>query len=137
MGSELGDTNEAFRRAVSVPASQIDLLSASLLIAAGEYPDMDLIAERGRVALLSERVRERLPHRHCLYDAIHVLNEVLFHDLGIRGDRKRYYDPRNRYIPAVLTRGCARGSAKCASKPADTRTNCGRKRFTAGTQTCR
>ncbi|MCH7593616.1 MAG: transglutaminase family protein [Chloroflexi bacterium] len=105
MGSELGDTNEAFRRAVSVPASQIDLLSASLLIAAGEYPDMDLIAERGRVALLSERVRERLPHRHCLYDAIHVLNEVLFNDLGIRGDRKRYYDPRNSYIPDVLDRG--------------------------------
>lgn len=105
VGSELGDTNEAFRRAVSVPASQIDLLSASLLIAAGEYPDMDFIAERGRVALLAERVRERLPRRHGLYDAIYALNGVLFNDLGIRGDRKRYYDPRNSYIPDVLDRG--------------------------------
>lgn len=105
MGSALGNANEAFRRAVSVPSSQIDLLSASLLIAAGEYPDMDFVAERGRVALLSERVQERLPRRHGLFDAIYAVNDVLFTDLGIRGDRKRYYDPRNSYIPDVLDRG--------------------------------
>ena len=90
---------------MSVPASQIDLLSASLLIAAGEYPDMDLVGERGRVVLLAERVRERLPRRHGLYDAVHALNDVLFVDLGLRGDRKHYYDPRNSYIPDVLDRG--------------------------------
>ena len=105
MDSALGNVNESFKRAVSVPASQIDLLSASLLIAASHYPEMDYVAERGRVALLSERVRDRLPRRHGLYDAIHALNDVLFADLGIRGDKKRYYDPRNSYIPDVLDRG--------------------------------
>ncbi|MBT3942891.1 MAG: tetratricopeptide repeat protein [Chloroflexi bacterium] len=105
MSSTSGNLSDAFRRVVSVPASQIDLLSASLLIAAGEYPDMDYIAERGRVALLAERVREKLPRRHGLYDAIHATNEVLFNDLGLRGDKKRYYDPRNSYIPDVLDRG--------------------------------
>ena len=97
--------NEAFIRVVSVPSSQINLLSASLLIAAGEYPDMDLVAERGRVALLAERVRERLPRRHGVFDAVYAVNDVLFSELGIRGDLKRYYDPRNSYIPDVLDRG--------------------------------
>ena len=97
--------NDVFTRVVSVPASQIDLLSASLLIAAREYPDMDIVAERGRVALLGERVRKRLRRRHGLYDAVHAVNEVLFNDLGIRGDKKRYHDPRNSYIPNVLDRG--------------------------------
>ena len=105
MSNTPGKKNDVFQRVVSVPASQIDLLSASLLIAAGEYPDMDLVAERGRVALLAERVRERLPRRHGLYDAVHAVNDVLFNDLGIRGDQKRYYDPRNSYIPDVLDRG--------------------------------
>ena len=103
--STYGNVSEAFKRVVSVPASQIDLLSASLLIAAGQYSDMDLVAERGRVVILSERVRETLPRRHGLYDAIHALNHVLFDELGLRGDRKRYYDPRNSYIPDVLDRG--------------------------------
>lgn len=105
MSNAFGNSDGAFQRVVSVPASQIDLLSASLLIAAGEYPQLDLIAERGRVALLAERVRERLPRRHDLYDAIHAVNDVLFNDLGIRCDKKRYYDPRNSYIPDVLDRG--------------------------------
>ena len=105
MSNTPGNINEAFKRVVSVPASQIDLLSASLLIAASEYADMDLVAERGRVALLAERVRERLPRRHGLFDAVHAVNDVLFNELGIRGDLKRYYDPRNSYIPDVLDRG--------------------------------
>ena len=66
---------------------------------------MDIVAERGRVALLGERVRKRLRRRHGLYDAVHAVNEVLFNDLGIRGDKKRYHDPRNSYIPNVLDRG--------------------------------
>lgn len=105
MSRTSGNAFDTFKRVVSVPASQIDLLSASLLIAAGEYPDMDFVAERGRVALLSERVRDKFPRRHGLYDAIHAMNEVLFNDLGLRGDKKRYYDPRNSYIPDVLDRG--------------------------------
>jgi regulator of sirC expression with transglutaminase-like and TPR domain len=100
-----GSALKTFRRVVSVPASQIDLLSASLLMAHTEYPDMDIVAERGRVALLAERVRERLRRRHGLYDAVHAVNHVLFDELGIRGDKKRYYDPRNSYIPDVLDRG--------------------------------
>ena len=105
MSNTPGNINEAFIRVVSVPASQINLLSASLLIAASEYPDMDLVAERGRVALLGERVRERLPRRHGIFDAVHAVNDVLFNELGVRGDLKRYYDPRNSYIPDVLDRG--------------------------------
>ena len=66
---------------------------------------MDLVAERGRVALLAERVRERLPRRHGVFDAVYAVNDVLFSELGIRGDLKRYYDPRNSYIPDVLDRG--------------------------------
>ena len=100
-----GNVLKTFQRVVSVPASQIDLLSASLLMAHAEYPDMDIVAERGRVALLAERVRERLRRRHGLYDAVHAVNHVLFDELGIRGDMKRYYDPRNSYIPDVLDRG--------------------------------
>ena len=90
MSNTFGNVDEAFKRVVSVPASQIDLLSASLLIAGGEYPDMDLVAERGRVALLAERVRERLPRRHGLYDAVHAVNDVLFTELGLRGDERQH-----------------------------------------------
>ncbi|MEE8363354.1 MAG: transglutaminase-like domain-containing protein [Dehalococcoidia bacterium] len=104
MGSAALPPRESFRRAVSVPPSQVDLLAASLYIAAGQYPDLDIVATRGRVALLAARVRALLGRRHSLFDAVHAVNEVLFREEGIRGDRDDYYDPRNSYLPDVLDR---------------------------------
>ena len=56
MGSAPLSPRESFRHAVAVPPSQIDLVAVSLYIAAEEYPDLDIVQTRGRVALLAEKL---------------------------------------------------------------------------------
>lgn len=95
---------EAFRRAVSVPDPDIDLATASLWIAAEEYIDLDVVACLGKFALLAARAKSKVRRARSTYDAIYVLNELLFETEGLRGNRSDYYDPRNSYLSDVLDR---------------------------------
>jgi regulator of sirC expression with transglutaminase-like and TPR domain len=95
---------EAFRRSVSVPDPEIDLASASLAIAAEQYPGLDAVAYLGKLALLGTRAKPRVRRARSVYDAIHVLNALLFETEGFQPNRAEYYDPRNSYISDVLDR---------------------------------
>ncbi len=98
--------SEAFAALVrpEIEDDSIDLLRASLTIARTEYPDLDIPHYVSRVEALSARVRKELPSELRVLDMIATLNRVFFHQMGFRGNREDYYDPRNSFLNDVIER---------------------------------
>ncbi len=90
-------------REVSRADCDIDLARAALLVARGEYPDLDIGAYFGRLAALAKGAA---PARRTAdpLERLHRLREYLFEELGFTGNAKDYYDPRNSYLNEVLER---------------------------------
>ncbi len=83
---------------------EIDLGRAALLIAAAEYPDLDVDRELAALDSLSAAAGLRIgPDRDPLY-CVNSLNEYLFDEVGFAGNNDDYYDPRNSYLNEVLSR---------------------------------
>ena len=82
---------------------EIDLTRAALMIARTEHPNLDIDRYAARIDELAGRVEALIsdlqPQR-----TIAALNRVLFDDLGMRGNREDYYDPRNSFLNHVLDR---------------------------------
>lgn len=104
MGTSLRSPRHHFVQTISVPDQHVDLALAALYVAAEEYPRLDIPASLGRLALLARRVRSKLRRYHSQFDVLHALNEVLFDEEGLRGNRRHYYDPRNSFLSDVLLR---------------------------------
>jgi regulator of sirC expression with transglutaminase-like and TPR domain len=102
----------------------IDLTRAALLISRTRYPNLDIEAYAARIDSLARRVAGLVPNVVTKLDAngaakatpesvanldarqtISALNYVLFGELGLRGNRDDYYDPRNSFLNDVLDRG--------------------------------
>jgi regulator of sirC expression with transglutaminase-like and TPR domain len=94
-----------FMRIAALEDDQVDLASAALAIAAEEYPDLDAAhyhAELDRLAAGARpSVRSRLDNPFAFIDA---LNQWLFRDMGFRGNKEEYFDPRNSYLNEVIDR---------------------------------
>jgi regulator of sirC expression with transglutaminase-like and TPR domain len=95
---------------------QIDLTRAALLISRTRYPDLDIEAYAARMDSLARRVAGLVPDAVSKSapngvsqldgrQTISALNYVLFGELGLRGNRDDYYDPRNSFLNDVLDRG--------------------------------
>ncbi len=98
------DLVEAFSALTRLPDGQIDLAQSALLIAAGEYPELDIRRELGHLDALASAAKRRLgAGRNPLADA-NALSRYLFDEVGFRGNRDAYYDPRNSYLNDVLSR---------------------------------
>lgn len=82
----------------------IDLIRATLVIARTEYPNLDLEAYAARIEELARRVAGLVPELDP-YRALPALNQVLFGEVKLRGNREDYYDPRNSFLNDVLDRG--------------------------------
>lgn len=104
----------------TVADDQIDLTRSALLISRTRYPDLDIEAYAARIDSLARRVAGLVPNMvpSAVPDAIprlvsnldarqtiSALNYVLFGELGLRGNRDDYYDPRNSFLNDVLDRG--------------------------------
>ncbi len=84
------------------PSAPLDLGELALLLARDEYPGLDVEAY---LAELDGMAHEARPHlRGRLEKRVAGLCRYLFHDLGFRGNRQDYYDPRNSYLNDVLDR---------------------------------
>jgi regulator of sirC expression with transglutaminase-like and TPR domain len=89
---------------LSRPDREVDLAEASLLIAAEEYPELDV---RGYLVRLDEMgcsLRQRLEEEPRPERAVMALNRYMFQELGFRGNTAQYYDARNSYLNEVLDR---------------------------------
>ncbi|MEO8957852.1 MAG: tetratricopeptide repeat protein [Rudaea sp.] len=87
-----------------VDDSDIPLFSTALLIAKDEYPALDRIDYETRLHDYTRRLRKLLNDVDPVPTQLRCLNEFVFDELGLRGDDRDYYDPRNSYLNDVLDR---------------------------------
>lgn len=86
------------------PDDRIDLAEAALLVAADEYPDLDVCAYLAHLDELAAGLRSRLAPELPVQQQIEALNRYLFEELGFRPNPADYYDPRNSFLNDVLDR---------------------------------
>lgn len=93
-----------FREIVSGDDELIDLAEAALLIAAEEYPALDVNLHLERLDLIANSARNRITDHADPEQLISALNLTLFDELGFRGNQESYYDPRNSFLNQVIDR---------------------------------
>ncbi|HEV2469961.1 MAG TPA: transglutaminase-like domain-containing protein [Candidatus Sulfotelmatobacter sp.] len=101
--AELVETFSVFV-APDIEDEKIDLIRASLVIARTEYPKLEIEEYASRIEGLARRVAAKAfesPTQRTLA----VLNQVLFDEAKLGGNRENYYDPRNSFLNDVLDRG--------------------------------
>jgi regulator of sirC expression with transglutaminase-like and TPR domain len=96
-------SRQLFSALVAQPDPQIDLAHAALLIAAEEYPELDVDAYRARLDAMGRALGERLFSARPL-ERVQTLGHYLFSEEGFKGNTADYYDPRNSFLNEVLDR---------------------------------
>lgn len=86
---------ERFAEIVQRPETDLPLDEGALLIAAHAYPDLDVVAQLGRLDELAAG---------CATPSVEALRRHLFDDLGFAGDPHHYGDPRNSFLNDVMDR---------------------------------
>lgn len=84
--------------------TEIELDRAALLIAAAEYPQLDIEARLAQIDALAEGARERFSPAAGPRERLRLLCDYLFVELGFRGNRGQYFDARNSFLNDVLDR---------------------------------
>lgn len=98
------DQRQRFALHVGHPDSDIDLAEAALLIAAEEYPRLDMAHYTSTLDQFGDGAREYVEDAMDASDYIGGINRLLFDELGFTGNRKYYYDPRNSFLNEVIDR---------------------------------
>lgn len=93
-----------FERVIELPDAEINLAEGALIIAADEYPDLEVALTLRELDALAEAFSPRLDPPGSPRTIITRLCEYLFHELGFSGNRHDYYDPRNSYLNDVVAR---------------------------------
>lgn len=93
-----------FAELVSRDDEYINLAQAALLIAAEEYPQLDVEAYLEKLDHFGDLARQQAEDAQTASDVIAALNFTLFERIGFRGNRDNYYDPRNSFLNQVIDR---------------------------------
>jgi regulator of sirC expression with transglutaminase-like and TPR domain len=101
---EREDILEQFDQLGGLPEDEIDLAWAALLIAASEYPDLDVMGQYEVLDDLANGAARRLDDERGPLSSVNNLSEYLFDEVGFQGNESEYYDPRNSYLNDVLAR---------------------------------
>ncbi len=101
--AELVETFSVFV-APDIEDEKIDLVRAALVIARTQYPTLDIENYAGQIEALARRVAAKAFESHPRH-TLAALNQVLFEEAKLRGNREDYYDPRNSFLNDVLDRG--------------------------------
>lgn len=107
MGGEPLDSSlhvALFAHHVVRPESELDLGQAALLIAAPEYPDLQIEETLHQLDLLAEAARPSLTGLVEGTARGAALVQYLVDEQGFRGNTDAYDDPRNSFLNEVLTR---------------------------------
>jgi regulator of sirC expression with transglutaminase-like and TPR domain len=105
-GASVWNPRDAFADSLRAPDERIDLARSALLIAAEEYPALDIHRYLTRLDELAGEVAPRLAGARSPEERVAVLNRFLFAERGFAGNRAHYEDPRNSFLNEVLDR-CA------------------------------
>jgi len=96
---------ERFAALAALPDAEIDVALGALLIAAEARPGVDVAKYRATLASLAERAAPQVEAEHGASARARALAHFLYDEVGLRGNRADYYDPRNSWLPDVLDRG--------------------------------
>jgi regulator of sirC expression with transglutaminase-like and TPR domain len=88
----------------SVEDENIDLVRAALTLARTEYPDLNVSYYVEQVDRFAERAGSLVCEPGDVPETIAALNQTLFQENGLRGNREDYYDPRHSYLHEVQDR---------------------------------
>jgi regulator of sirC expression with transglutaminase-like and TPR domain len=89
------DITEEFSRLVARPEPEVRLDRVAMLIAAHGHPGLDVDHELERLDALAAA---------CPEPSLDAVLGLLFGEVGLSGDHRDYYDPRNSYLDQVLSR---------------------------------
>ncbi len=92
-----------FERLAATPDADLDVEEGAILIAAEEYPDLDVASVSAELDLLGEEAKRALSEADDPAQRVEALNRFLFEDQGFEG-ASEYYDPRNSYLNDVIDR---------------------------------
>ena len=95
---------DKFQMVTTREDDEIDLATAALLIAAGEYPDLNIDQQLAILDSLAEGAAYRIGTDRDPFYCVNNLTEYLFDEVGFQGNQTDYYDPRNSYLNEVLQR---------------------------------
>jgi regulator of sirC expression with transglutaminase-like and TPR domain len=96
------DIDAALTTLAADPHAPFDLAELALWLARDEYPELDVEAYLGELAGMAHEVTRYL--KGGLEARVNGLCRYLFHDMGFRGNKQNYSDPRNSYLNQVLDR---------------------------------
>jgi len=98
---------EARRQFTEIAArdeTEIALDRAALLIAAEEYPQLEIERYLAQLDLFADRARPRQAPGAGPLARILSLNDYLFNELGFSGNAENYFDARNSFLNDVIDR---------------------------------
>lgn len=98
-------TRHEFAREVGQANEVMDLARAALLVAKEEYPGLAVEPYLIRLDAIAEEVRDVLAGETAPPIVLSEVIRVLYERHGLRGNRERYYDPRNSFLNDVMDRG--------------------------------
>ncbi len=81
-----------------------ELETGALLLSRTIHPDLDIGASCSLLDRMAARCRELIAEPAAARDKCRVLNRVLFHEHGFRGNTEHYADPLNSFLDQVLIR---------------------------------
>jgi len=93
-----------FAALAQLPDADINLAEGALLIAAGQYPELDIAAWLEALDALGERARERMPRNAGWTVQLSLMNHLLFREEGFTAAEVDEFDPRDSFLNEVLTR---------------------------------
>ncbi|MFL6273719.1 MAG: SirB1 family protein [Blastocatellia bacterium] len=93
-----------FAERLALPDEKINLAEVALLIAAEEYPRLNVAAYLDKLDRIADLARDRITLGVGASDYITAINATLFDDYGFHGNRDNYYDPRNSFLNEVIDR---------------------------------
>jgi regulator of sirC expression with transglutaminase-like and TPR domain len=94
---------DAWVAEVERPDAEISLARAALALSRLEHPDLDTDCYLGRLDSLATEIGSSRSGSSPV-ERLHRLREYLFEEIGFKGNRADYFDPRNSFLSDVLDR---------------------------------
>src|SRR5262249_42564295 len=98
------ESRAKFAEMVSRNENDLELDRAALLIAAEEYPHLDIEKRLDQIAAFAETARSHDDPEASPLMRITRLNDLLFDELGFHGAVENYFDARNSFLNDVIDR---------------------------------
>ena len=101
---ELGIEDAVMQFRAFIDSFQFELETGMILLCRTVYPKTSTEEICGFLDAMAKRFQELAVHPASDLERCRLLNRVLFHEYGFRGDAENFYDPSNSIISRVLDR---------------------------------